>query len=420
MLHRLRGKDERERQLRQLTRSCKRLMQTQDRQVKGITDIVFTVGGKETNEFKSKNEACRARGESYFVRVKNDIGSKEKMVVIWIKVTSQKDEFLTDLKLSSTQPNHQHFFFGDKEGYKLVVHPEMRGMSASDPSLCLWFKKETTKSRYIADIRVTYTNDDQIDLSRKNYEKLPQCLSNFSLGYANIWVLTASSSTVRLTDCDHIEKELKDYEDMLSKNPEDEILAEMVDKAKWRLREAQLAEEDHAKDIPGDDMTYTKEFLAMRSRELRKMRSIFRKSIDHDRDGRISIEDFCMFIREPLSMSPFIRQIFTFSAPANGKLATYPIGNDAPVIDAGSTLKAVAVFCMLGSSELMKFLFAWYDTKGWGVIENKQFLDLLGLFHPRHRDDVVVRALKDIQLSADEKMSYSRFESDCKKFPHLL
>ena len=101
MLHRLRGKDDRERQLRQLTRSCKRLMQTQDRQVKGITDIVFTVGRNEANEFKSKNEACRARGESYFVRVKNDIGSKEKMVVIWIKVTSQKDEFLTDIKLSS-------------------------------------------------------------------------------------------------------------------------------------------------------------------------------------------------------------------------------------------------------------------------------------------------------------------------------
>ena len=295
-------------------------------------------------------------------------------------------------------------------------------MEVADPSLCMWFKMEsnTKSARFIVDIQVSYTKADQVDLSRKNYEKLPQCLSSFGLGYANIYILWKSSTVVRLTDSDHIEKELNDYSAMLSKNPDDKILAQMVDKAKWRLREAQLAEEDHAKDIPGDDMTYTKEFLAMRSRELRKMRSIFRKSIDHDRDGRISIEDFCMFIREPLSMSPFIRQIFTFSAPANGKLATYPIGNDAPVIDAGSTLKAIAVFCMLGSPELMKFLFAWYDTKGWGVIENKQFLDLLGLFHPRHRDDVLVRALKDIQLSADGKMSYSRFESDCKKFPHFL
>ena len=54
-------------------------MQTQDRQVKGITDIIFTVGKKETKAFASQNDASRAKGESYFVRVKNDVGSKEKI-----------------------------------------------------------------------------------------------------------------------------------------------------------------------------------------------------------------------------------------------------------------------------------------------------------------------------------------------------
>ena len=33
--------------------NCKRLMQTQDRQVKGITDIIFTTGKKETKAFAS-------------------------------------------------------------------------------------------------------------------------------------------------------------------------------------------------------------------------------------------------------------------------------------------------------------------------------------------------------------------------------
>mmetsp|Transcript_40343 Transcript_40343/g.84407 ORF Transcript_40343/g.84407 Transcript_40343/m.84407 type:complete len:505 (-) Transcript_40343:57-1571(-) len=418
------GKDDKDKELRQLTRTVRKTMQTQKREVKGISDIVFTVGKKEYNDFKAENESRRASGESYFVRVKNDIGSKEKMIVIWKKVSSEKEEFLTDLRLASTQPNHGHFFFGDKEGYRLVVHPEMRGIAAADPTLCLWFKKElNTKSRFISDIRVSYTKDDHIDLARKNFEMLPLCLSNFSLGYANIWILWASSQIVRLTDSDHIEKELRDYTAMLDKNPDDQILSKMVDQCKFRLREAQLAEEDHAKDIPGDDLTYTREFLALKSSELDKMRSVFRKSIDFDRDDRISVEDYCMFVREPLSMSPFIRQIFALSAAptTNNKIGKpYPMKNNAPVMNIGATLKATAVFCMLSSSDLMKFIFAWYDAKGYGVIDNQLFLDLMAMFHPRHRDDVVVRAMKEVDLPVGGKMPFDKFESDCKKFPHLL
>lgn len=407
MLLRWRRDETRERELRRIKKTIKLTMNSQDRAVRGIVDILFTVDREETDIFKKKNEACRARGESYFTRVKNDIGSKEKMVVLWIKISSDKSEFLTDIVLSSAQPNHKDFFFGDREGgYKLVMHPGMRGLGASDPSLCLWFKKEDTKSRFLADIRVSYTKEDHIDLTRKNYEQLPTCLSIFGCGYANLWVLWASSaSMLRLTDSDHIEKELKDYSDMLKKSPDDKILIDLVEKASWRLREKQLAEEDHARDIPGDDLTYTKEFLALRSKDLRKMRNIFRTSIDFDNDGWISVEDYCSFLREPLSMSPFIRQIFAFSAPANGRFARH-LAYDAAVLDVGATLKATAVFCCLGPTELMKFLFAWYDNKGYGEIDNKQFLDLLSLFHPRHRDDVVVRALKDIQLSSDGKMSF--------------
>lgn len=425
MLHHLSfwAKDDREKELRQLTRTVRKTMQTQKREVRGISDVVFTVGRKETNAFKAENESCRARGESYFVRVKNDIGSKEKMVVVWTKSSSEKNEFLTDLRLASTRPNHEHFFFGDKEGYKIVVHPEMRGMGA-DPTLCLWFKKEAgSKTRFISDVRVSYTKDDHIDLARKNYEMLPSCLSNFGLAYANVWILWTSSQIVRLTDSDHIEKELRDYSAMLEKNPDDEILSRMVDQCKFRLREAQLAEEDHAKDIPGDDLTYTREFLALKPSELDKMRSVFRKSIDFDRDERISVEDYCMFLREPLSMSPFVRQIFALSATpttSNKVGKPYPTKNNAPVMTVGATLKATAVFCMLSSSDLMKFIFAWYDPKGYGVIENQLFLDLMAMFHPRHRDDVVVRALKEVDLPKDGKMPFDKFESDCKKFPHLL
>jgi len=119
-------------------------------------------------------------------------------------------------------------------------------------------------------------------------------------------------------------------------------------------------------------------------------------------------------------MTPLIRQIFALSAPANGKVGKYPASDSTPTMDVGATLKATAVFCMLSASDLMKFIFTWYDTKGYGVIENKAFLNLMAMFHPRHRDDVVLRALKEMDLPPEGKMPFHKFESNCKKFPHLL
>jgi Ca2+-binding EF-hand superfamily protein len=249
---------------------------------------------------------------------------------------------------------------------------------------------------------------------------LPLCLSNFNLGYANIWILWSSSSIVRLTDTSHIERELKDYDAMLCKNPGDKVLSQMVDKVKWRLREAQLAEEEHARDIPGEDMTYTKEFLALTSKELDKMMSVFRKSIDFDHDDRISVEDYCMFLRESLSMSPFVRKIFELSAPTNGKLSKHLASTNASIIDIGVALKATAVFCMLSNSDLLRFIYAGYDPKGYGVVDNKQFVEMLAQFHPRHRDEVVVQALKEIDLPVDGTLPFCKFESICLKFPYLL
>lgn len=45
---------------------------------------------------------------------------------------------------------------------------------------------------------------------------------------------------------------------MLKASPEDKMLIQMVETANRRLREIQLREEDHAQDIPSDDLVYTK------------------------------------------------------------------------------------------------------------------------------------------------------------------
>eukprot|EP00985_Skeletonema_marinoi_P009562 scaffold4459_cov103-Skeletonema_marinoi.AAC.3 len=412
-----RRREAKEKEIRKLMKVIKKTMQVQNREVKGIGDIKFTVGVREMSAFKAENESRRARGDSYFVRVKKDVGSKNEKVDLWYRLVSNKEEFMTDIVLGSTQPRHKHFFFGEKEAYKPIMHPQMKGMSASDPNLCLWFKKEAKQLRHISDVQVSHSKEDEVNLQKRNYEMLPLCLSKFGCGYCKIWLLWTSTHLLRLTDCDHIQKELKEYTDFLAKTPDDPILRKMVSTANFRLKEAQLREEDHARDIPGDDLIYTKEFLALKPTELKRMRFIYKKCIDLDKDGKISVEEFASFLREPLSLCSFLRQIF---ALALGNFDTQSDSNKSPIFNLGSTLKAVSVFCMLSSADVLKFIFSCYDIKGYGFIDRAAFFDLLELFHPRHQDDRVHSALKEIELPADGTLQFARFEDISRRFPHLL
>ena len=163
------------------------------------------------------------------------------------------------------------------------------------------------------------------------------------------------------------------------------------------------------------------QFLALSKHELDKMKAIFKKSIDFDRDGKISIEDYVLFIREPLSMALLIRQIFLLSSTGNQNLGSnYSDNNSTPIMDIGSTLKATAVFCMLSSSDLLKFVFAWYDEAGYGLIDNDDFKQLLAIFHPRHSDEHIARALKEFDLTEGGTMPFETFETLVKKLPQLM
>ena len=63
-------------ELLKLMKTMKKTMQLQRREPKGIGDIKFTVGLKETKSFQAENESRRAGGDSYFVRVKKVSSAK--------------------------------------------------------------------------------------------------------------------------------------------------------------------------------------------------------------------------------------------------------------------------------------------------------------------------------------------------------
>ena len=73
-----RNKQLKEKELLKTMKTIKKTMHLQRREPKGIGDIKFTVGLKETKSFQAENESRRAGGDSYFVRVKK-VSSSAKL-----------------------------------------------------------------------------------------------------------------------------------------------------------------------------------------------------------------------------------------------------------------------------------------------------------------------------------------------------
>ncbi len=60
---------------------------------------------------------------------------------------------------------------------------EMRRLTASDPTFCIWFEKNPAKTWHIIDTRIYPILWLTVDSQKENYGMHPQCLSKFSLGY---------------------------------------------------------------------------------------------------------------------------------------------------------------------------------------------------------------------------------------------
>ena len=124
-----------EKEVKVLKKSVKKMMKIQEKKPTGIADIKFTVGIYELDRFSAENEDRRANGDPHFVRLKKDIGANGDSVVLWFRESADRGELLADLRLASTRTTSEHFFFGDKEGFRLIVHPNMRGMGPIEPTV---------------------------------------------------------------------------------------------------------------------------------------------------------------------------------------------------------------------------------------------------------------------------------------------
>ena len=388
----------------QMQATIKKRMKIKGGQIEAIRFIKFTVGKVETDEFTAKNSKLQGQGMPFFRRISREIGLHDQ-IVVWAEKTIDQDEFLTSLELSHTDPAHENYVNLNDDGWEKSGHQLMMGADLKQPSFSVWFHKDG-KSLAIVDIDISYSMADEGELQGEGYEMLEPNLSVFGFGDMHVWTRKAERAMVpTVANSAHVAKELYECRKMLSKKPDDAKLKQMEEKLVRKLAAAQL-HEDESRENDDNPIRYTMEFMALNPLELEKFLTYYSK-IDKDKDGFITMEEFCEFINEP--MSDFIIHIF--------KLTDALDEHDR--LDFGETIKALSTFSMLWGEEILRLLYAMYDSNGQGFINRAQFLEKLSILHPHFRGRTT-RAMKEFDLPRQDKITFNNLVAYDRLYPNMF
>ena len=386
--------------------SIKRRQKIKSGQVEAIRSLRFTVGTEETNAFETKNVKLAADGLAHFKRMEKGIG-QHTQIVVWIEKTIDQDEFITDLQLSHTDPDNEHYKDLKRKGFACVEHENMKGAQVTDPSFRIWLAKNKGSSHAIAEIEVSYTSAEEEDLFRDGWQKLEENMTVFGFGDMHVWLKRMERTSVpQVENTQHILHELKEVRKLAKRSPEDDNLKNMEANLRKRLEKAQVAEDERNMydDAP---VKYSIEFLALNAAEIRKFMDYFEK-IDKDHTGFITPDELFAYIGE--RRCEYGTSLFKMldSFDADGKL------------DFGEFMKAVGTFCLFGKEEVTRFTYSVFDEDNSGSITHGELLQLLSDLHPPAARNRVLRALKEIDLQENSKLTYPDFEALSIKFPNLF
>ena len=403
-------------EVRKMKATIHKMMGQQAQKVECICEISPTFERKETVAFAQENLKAQDEGRPYFRRCAKEIG-KHHQIVLWMRSTTVQQDFITDLRIGHALPSSPLFINGSGHGLQPILHERMKGDHRHEPTVCLWFQKDTECSSAIDDLAVS----DETFLRKEKYEMLPTNLEEFGLAPAHLWVRRIEKTAIPPNaDLAKMTMELQDYMALLSIDPNDPMLRSMVSKMQRRLQTAQAKDDLRSKCNPAEPLMYAKEFLALNLTELTKLQTAYdkipRTSFAYKDKRHIALLDFCRYVGEKDSMLPFIRHMFTLSgASVDGDEEN----NDADV-DFGTTLKCIVCYCMLGIEEVLQACFSMYDPKGQGSIDNSDFLAFLTMFHPYQYRGQTTRALREFDLPEGGRLSFGRLKELNDTFPHLL
>ena len=100
------------------------------------------VGKDETDAFQKQQDELAEHSLPHLLRVKKTVGLHE-MVVIWYELSSDQDEFLTELQLAHPALEHQHYKNLEAKNYKQYTHDALLPTAPAQPGLVMWGRKRS-------------------------------------------------------------------------------------------------------------------------------------------------------------------------------------------------------------------------------------------------------------------------------------
>lgn len=102
-------------------------------------------------------------GLPYFGRCSKEIG-RHQQIVIRLRSSTVQTDFITELKVGHALPGNRLFINGRDYGLEPILHERMKGDQRDEPTVCFWYKKESSSSRAIDELAVSYRRKDESNL----------------------------------------------------------------------------------------------------------------------------------------------------------------------------------------------------------------------------------------------------------------
>ena len=386
----------RDHELNKMVINVQKYMKQQQHTSVAISSRKFTVGAEETNAVNHVNDENAANGRPFYEN-RLELGHHTQ-VVLWIQFSSKDGECISHISLGPREEDGSEYH---SLGYTLVGHPRLAGG--------LWVKRDLEHKFVISSLQVTYANSSDSQILQNDYEKIPCCLAALDdcLVQGNIWIALNKRYT-RMTpiDVNKLEKELKEYEELLSQRAGDKTIQNLVEEMERRVDVAKRRQVER-RGIE-NDLEYITEFLVIEKSHIKKLRNIF-NAIDCDADKVVSIDEVVHFVKAANVLSGLIRQLMGIMLDEQNRAIHQ--------VDFGQFAKGFCSIIMLGKEDMIKLVFSAVDKAGYGYIPKKAYLDLLEIMDPKGTS-VASRALKEEFLP--NSLPFALFEELSETYPSAL
>lgn len=350
-----------------------------------IKEIRVTIGVQQMLFFQKENDHLQDKGLPHFVKMERALVSGSEPIYLWTQMTFDDTMFITDICLSHKDVESEYHLELTRERYTAMEIPST--------NLVLWWKRSQHRSKGVKELRLTFTEQEEVRCSVDGFERLSPDLSVFSLAEMVMWMQKISKTkTSSALNADAVMAEIVKVRDMLQAEPKNRNLKDLLQKLNEKLRVC-LDKQTNA--IVTNPLQAAIELMALTEGEVEQFMKIF-KRIDKDERGKVTTMDIFEFLKQPAT--PLAREIFT----------TLDALDDNGYVEFGDFVRVLGTFCFFGKEEILRFIYVFTDKARVGDISAGDFERLIEMINPVEKLRAR-RALKMMKIDPKRRFTLQDF-----------